>query len=325
MGSRRPDFAAVGACGRRQRADPPRRQALSVPRARRPPALRGAVFRKCDVVSAGLLTADALRSSAWRRLYRGVYADAELPDSFGLRIRGAGLLIPSAAVYSGRAAAYLLGATELADSAGVVEVSVPTGVRFGPVDGMRVRRVVLPTSDVTAVTRRRCTTGLRTALDIARWEPLPDAVAALDVLLARAVVGQAQLREAATAYAGRGGRRVGQAAELADPRAESPPESRLRVLLALAGLPAVPQFTVCDADGHFVARVDLAFPDRRIAIEYDGVWHAERGQFARDRQRLNRLVAAGWTVLHVTAADMRDPDALVARVRALLGSPAAGK
>jgi hypothetical protein len=45
----------------------------------------------------------------------------------------------------------------------------------------------------------------------------------------------------------------------------------------------------------------------------------------RDRQRLNRLVAAGWTVLHVTAADLRDADALIARVRALLAGPLAGK
>ena len=41
------------------------------------------------------------------------------------------------------------------------------------------------------------------------------------------------------------------------------------------------------------------------------------GQFAKDRKRLNRLLAAGWTVLHVTAADMRHPERLAARVRTL--------
>ena len=110
--------------------------------------------------------------------------------------------------------------------------------------------------------------------------------------------------------------------ELADPRAESQPESRLRVLLALAGLFPAVQYTVRDDSGDFVARVDLAFVDQRVAIEYDGVWHGERRQFARDRRRLNRLVAAGWTVLHVTAEDLRDPAALLARIRALLaGQP----
>ena len=79
------------------------------------------------------------------------------------------------------------------------------------------------------------------------------------------------------------------------------------------------------ADGGFVARVDLAFPDRRVAVEYDGAWHAEPGQFAKDRRRLDALVATGWTVLHVTAADRRDPDVLIAGIRALLATPGFGR
>lgn len=119
-----------------------------MPPPHRPTTLRGHVFRGRDVVSAGLLTPDALRSRAWRRLYRGVYADSELPPTFGLRIAGAGLLIPPSAVYSGRTAAYLHGATNLVDARAPVEVSVPTGVRFGPIAGLRVRRVLLPAPDV---------------------------------------------------------------------------------------------------------------------------------------------------------------------------------
>ena len=113
--------------------------------------------------------------------------------------------------------------------------------------------------------------------------------------------------------------------ELADARAESQPESRLRVLLTLAGLPPVPQFVVRGVGGEFLARTDLAYPDVRVAVEYDGAWHAGDGQFARDRDRLNRLTAAGWRVLHVTAADLRDPDRIVTRLRALLRDATAGK
>jgi very-short-patch-repair endonuclease len=277
------------------------------------------VFRARDVLRDGLLTRDALRSSAWRRLFRGVYADADLADSFGLRVRGARLIAPASATFSGRTAAYLHGATGLIHLPMPVEVSVPTGVQFGPVAGLRVRRMYLPDDHVTQLGPFRFTTGLRTALDIARGEPLLDAVPALDVLLARGAVGWRELRQAGAALSGvRGARRARQATALADPRAESPPESRLRVLLTLAGLPAVPQYTVRDEAGTFVARVDLAFPDRRIAVEYDGLWHAEPGQFGRDRRRLNRLVAAGWIVLHVTAADLHDPEVLVARIRELL-------
>jgi very-short-patch-repair endonuclease len=298
-----------------------------VPAPRRPAALRGRVFRASDVLDSGLLTRDALRSSAWRRLYRGVYADADLPDSHGLRVAGAAILVPRSAAFSGRTAAYLHGATQLADAETPVEVSVPTGVRFGPAAGLRVRQVGLPDPDVCTVQRHRCTGGLRTALDIARCEPLAEAVVALDVLLALVVVGRGELAEAAGAGHGsrRGVERMRRAVALSDGRAESPPESRLRVLLALAGLPAVPQHTVRDAAGDFVARVDLAYPDRRIAIEYDGAWHGEKGQLSKDRRRHNRLVAAGWTVLYVTAADMHDPEGLVNRIRGVLGTPTPGK
>lgn len=283
------------------------------------------MFRARDVIADGVLTRDALRSAAWRRVFRGVYADAELPDTFGVRVRGARLLMPSFAVFAGRTAAFLLGAPSLVGSAAPVEVSVPAGRQFGPVTGMRIRRVRLPDAELTQVGGFRCTRGLRTALDIARAESVTEAVVALDVLLASVIVGKGELEEAGRRLeGGRGVRTARRAIRLADARAESPQESRLRVLLALAGLTPVAQFTVRDGDGAFVARVDLAFPAHRVAVEYDGLWHAEDGQFARDRRRLNRLAACGWIVLHVTAADLHEPAALVARLRALLRSRESG-
>ena len=278
------------------------------------------------MVGSGLLTTAELRSSAWRRLYRGVYADADLPDSFGVRVSGARLLVPPSAVFSGRTAAYLHGATELVDLRTPVEVSLSPEVRFGPVAGLRVRQVAVDPAAVTEVRRTPCTTPVRTALDIARTEPLLEGVVALDVLLARGVVDHSLLRAAVSEQpTPRGARRAERAVELADGRAESPQESRLRVLLALAGLVAVPQYTVRDRDGRFVARVDLAFPGHRVAVEYDGARHGDPGQLARDRRRLNALVAAGWTVLHVTAADLRQPEELVARVAALLARATPGE
>jgi very-short-patch-repair endonuclease len=286
---------------------------------RRPAALHGRVFRRSDVLADGVLTPSELRSSAWRRLYRGVYADARLPDGFGIRVRGAGLLMPSAAAFGGRTAAFLHGAGELVERGSPVEVHLPVGERFGPHAGLRVRQVSLPEDDVMTVGQWRCTTPLRTALDIARTEPLVDAVVALDRLMAAGVVGARRLAEAVAGLpSGRGSRKARRAVELADRRAESQPESRLRVVLALAGLSPVPQYTVRDVDGNFVARVDLAFPEQRIAIEYDGAWHGAVGQLRKDRRRLNLLAAAGWTVLHVTAADMYAPHEVVVQVRALL-------
>ncbi|WP_370584963.1 endonuclease domain-containing protein [Micromonospora sp. ANENR4] len=106
---------------------------------------------------------------------------------------------------------------------------------------------------------------------------------------------------------------------LAEPLSESPMETRLRLLLLDAGLgPLVAQHEV-RAGGRFVARVDLAWPALRLAVEYDGDHHRERAHFRRDVARLNALRAAGWVVLRFTADDvLRRPDATVALVRQAL-------
>jgi very-short-patch-repair endonuclease len=108
---------------------------------------------------------------------------------------------------------------------------------------------------------------------------------------------------------------VRHAVSLTDPRSQSIPESVTRVVLVLAGFDVVPQFQV-RLNNVVIARVDLALPAYRLAIEYDGAWHALREQFERDRARLNLLQQAGWRMVHVTAAMLRRPQDIVAAVRA---------
>lgn len=292
-----------------------------VPPAHRPAQLVGQVFLARRACEQGWLTPDQVRSSAWRRVLRGVYADAALPDTHGLRIAAAGLVLPPSAVVAGRSAAWLLGMHGAASGTSPVEVLVPREHRFGPVTGLLIRQGTVDEADLVDVRGLRRTGALRTACDLARWEPTPEAVVLLDTALARGVVTATDLRARVAAPGrGPGSRAARGAVELADGRAESPQESRTRVLLAMAGLVLVPQFEVHDDDGRWVARVDLALPELRIAVEYDGAWHGEAGQLARDRSRLNRLTAAGWLVLHLTAADLRHPEEVVARLRALIAS-----
>ena len=106
---------------------------------------------------------------------------------------------------------------------------------------------------------------------------------------------------------------------LADPGAESPRESALRVLLVLAGLPRpTTQFEVRDDDRRFVARLDLAWPELKIGIEYDGAHHRDPAQHSRDLRRHNALRARGWIVIQIDARQFADPEQVVALVRQLL-------
>jgi very-short-patch-repair endonuclease len=155
----------------------------------------------------------------------------------------------------------------------------------------------------------------RVAFDAAAGLRLPEAVAVLDAMTRARLVETAALARWLTHDHGNGVRTVREALPLVDPRAESQPESVMRVVLQCAGLSVVPQYAVVNR-GRLIARVDLALPQFRLAIEYDGTWHVLREQLERDRSRLNALQAAGWTVVHVTAAMLRHPDELVAQIRA---------
>jgi very-short-patch-repair endonuclease len=157
---------------------------------------------------------------------------------------------------------------------------------------------------------------------VARWEDVVEAVVIIDSLLSQRVTSRELLREYAHARAGdRGWLALSRAIDLADPGAESPQESRTRVRLVLAGIPKPRTQHVITRAGAFLARVDLAWPEWKVAVEYDGRWHDSPGRFDRDRARLNLVLGDGWIVLHLTAQRMReDFDGFVAELRAALRS-----
>jgi hypothetical protein len=100
--------------------------------------LRRRIFRGSAVVAAGTLTPKELRGPAWRRLFRDIYACAELPVTHQVRVVAAALLVPDAVV-SGRSAAVLWGLPE-AERDDEVELTVPPGSTVSRVSGIRERR-----------------------------------------------------------------------------------------------------------------------------------------------------------------------------------------
>ena len=237
----------------------------------------------------------------------------------GRRIAAMRVVLPDHAVLRGWSAAWALAVTWAADD-DPVEVVMPHGERTRRREFLTVSGESLATGEVIDLDGfGRCTTPARTAFDLARRLPLDRAVAAADALLRTTGTPVEDLQAVLDAHGGvRGRRRAALVVPLVDPRAESPRESMLRVALVEAGLPTpVPQHEVW-AGREFVARLDLAWPDLKVAIEYDGAHHRERDQHSRDLARHNRLRTLGWTVFQVDADQLRSPGRLLAEVRVTL-------
>ncbi|MGI8646981.1 MAG: endonuclease domain-containing protein [Mycobacteriales bacterium] len=274
-------------------------------RFRRPPELTGVAFRGSDAVAAGILSPRQLRSSPWVRIFHDVYLDGgELLShnvDHGARCRAAALILPSGAAITGRSAAYLHG-VQLTAPDDLVEVIAPSHQRFGPVQGLRIYTGDIDDADLTTGLECPVATPQRAAMDAARRLDLLEAVTLLDALGHADKLTQRELLDRLPEKRPRsfGFTRAAQAILLMDARAESPQESRLRLKLTRSGLaPPAVQHSIWDGP-RFIARVDFAWPEEHLAVEYDGVWHAESAQLAKDRRRLNRLLTSGWDVIHVT-------------------------
>lgn len=277
------------------------------------------VFVGSRAIAEGRLTRRQLVEGPYVRVLHGVYADPTLSRDHLLRCRAAALLMPPGAALCGRSAAALLGAPAPSYRDPVTVVVPAPGKWRGPA-GVRVHRATLPPPDVLDDGYGlRWTTATRTAWDVAALEPTATAVGVLDALVRSSRLRQADLRSLLHRRAGqRGSRRARTAFDLVDGRSESPPESWVRVACVLGGLPVpTPQYDVVEG-GRWLARVDLAWTEQRLVVEYEGEYHFDGTQIARDDVRVARLVAAGWRVIRLAAHDLRDMDGVVARIRAAL-------
>jgi hypothetical protein len=229
-------------------------------------------FRGSLAVAEDAVTIRQLRSGLFVRLFRDVYLPARIPVTHEIRCRGAGLVVPSTAVLTGHSAAVLYG-VELASAADPVELLVAEDDPFIAHPGMGVRHVPVMRGEYESHDGIRVATPLRMAMDLLvntkLRKALSHAVGAVDAILHRGIVDLGELTVLLARRHDHGIVRARKAAALADRRAESVPESVLRVLLVRAGIEVTPQFEVWWRGG-FLARVDLAVIERRVAIEYDG-------------------------------------------------------
>jgi hypothetical protein len=280
------------------------------------------VFIGSHAIAEGLLTAKQLK--LYRRLLHNVYADPALVDDHQLRARATGLLMPPAAAVAGHSAAAWWGAP-FSSVTDPVLVVAPRGCPWDGPRGVRVHKTDLAAHEVVTVEDDlRITSARRTAWDIATLEPVLTAVALLDGMLRGGRLQDGGLTEeqfAAEVVGRRGQWRSARAARLlplVDARAMSPPESKVRAVCQLSGLPRpIPQFEVFEG-GVFLGQVDLAWPEAKLIVEYEGEYHFDGVQIVKDDGRYARLIAAGWRVIRLSSADLRDLDAVVIRIRVAL-------
>lgn len=285
--------------------------------------LRGAPFTLDEAREEGLTRA-RLRGAGWRRIARGLYVWNGLPPDPMLEIQAALKRLPPGSAFSGLTAAWLHG---IDVSPSPVEATVPLEAGVSSRAGMLIHRSALSQADVHQVRGMPATSILRTLADVSSRLSLSEAVVVVDAALNGRLVRLRELRCWIESHAQRSGiRRLRRVAELAEPAAESPMESRLRLLLVLAGLPRpAAQVAIHDHTGKFVGRPDLYYARPHLGIEYDGAIH--RSSLAEDNRRQNLLLNAGVRLLRFTAVDvMQRPQAVVAQVRGMLAtSPIAGK
>ena len=146
----------------------------------RPSALRYQVFLGRTAIDEGMLSKRQLRSGAWRRLFRGIYADSRIEITHSVRCSvAAGYLLPSDGVIAGRSAARLYGA-DAVPGGDIVEALVPQAAVVIPHVGLVVHRGLLAADDRCEFDGLAVTTPVRTCWDLSRWLPLIEAVVVIE-------------------------------------------------------------------------------------------------------------------------------------------------
>jgi hypothetical protein len=234
------------------------------------------------------------------RIWRGVYATTQL-DLSG-RLTALDVFMGKKAVACMGTAASLYG-FDVQDTT-AIHVLDP-GVRMRPVTGLMVhQRLGAP---LAVVNGRLATAPAWTAIEVARTLRRPRALATLDAALHSTRCDHAGLQKAVRRQCGRRGIvAVRELLKYADGRAESAMESEARLVMIDYGVPPpVLQYEIrgeCE-----VWRVDYAWPDQRVAAEYESIaWHSGRLEMLRDKERLAKLQELGWTVIPIIVADVRD-------------------
>jgi len=251
-----------------------------------------------------------LRHRETVRTSRNTYLPRAAALDLRRRIDAVLLGAPSSAVVSHLTAAAVWGfEVPLVADDGLVHLTVPPESRVRSRADRRIHSSEVPTPETRTLRGLPMTSPSRTWLDLAGGVPAAALLAVTDQMLARGFPPDEFPRILDRAAGRRGVAAARHILPLADPLAGSPMESVLRWLILDAGLPRpVLQYVVRDRQGRFLGQVDLAWPEQRVIVEFDGEVHRDRHVFVHDLRRQNGIVLAGWQILRFTSADVLGRD-----------------
>lgn len=272
-------------------------------------------FSRAEARAAGISRREIL-SSRFHRIFYDAYVSSTVPITARLRAEAALRLSPTGSYASHHTAACLWGGVAPVDAD--VHVTVP-----GEAGRVRRQGVKAHTSpgDVEPVQLGglKVSSPTRTFLDLASAGlDLVALVVLGDSLVKACKINPTKLLGAAEKWHGRGARCARRAAALVRSGVDSPQETRLRMLLVLAGLPEpVVNHILRWPDGAWRMRLDMCYPELKLIVEYDGRQHAESTQqWSKDLKRREQLETEGWRIIVVTGQDLRTcPTDVLARVR----------
>jgi hypothetical protein len=271
-------------------------------------------FVGTDALRARTLTDHELRRS-WTRVYRNVYLRRGVVLSAQSRAVAAWLWSGKEAVVAGNSAAALLGA-KWVDARAPAELI--TG-RKRPPPLIITRNETLLAGETVLVNAIPVTSPSRTAFDLARRRGLQTAVVRIDALARATGVTVSEVEVLVDIHRGaRGLKQLRRVLPLVDAGAESPPETRTRLLVISAGLPRPhTQIEVLNDWGRVFARIDMGWPEIKVGIEYDGSQHWTDSRIrSNDIDRAAELQRRGWIIIRVSADLLRyRPDVVISRVR----------
>ncbi|MDV3133538.1 hypothetical protein [Mycobacterium sp. 29Ha] len=275
-------------------------------------------FLGSEAIAGGRVTRRALQRQ-FARVYRDVYLPEAQPITPVVRAKAAWLWARRDATLGGLSAAAMLGSKWIGPEE-------PADLfRLGDaVDGINIHRDQLNAEEVCIVGGIPTTTPARTAFDLARRDTLERAIMRLDALANATRLKCPDVVEVIERHAGaRGIVQLRRAVELMDAGAESPQETRTRLLLIAAGFPRpTTQILVYNEFGDLVGRIDLGWPEWKVGVEYDGPQHwATSEAHARTIERIADLEAEGWTIVRLSRDILRyRRGVFLARVQKAMGT-----